>query len=884
MSNHSYLDFELEIGPGQRQEYPIAVIRSPAGEAREIMHFPFRDLELENRLKTMRTALLRSGGKRRRVPLPEEQSVQNFGRALFDALLIGEIHSRYDASKREAARQGKGLRLKLRIQPPELAALPWEFLYDSRQAEYVCLSRNTPVVRYLELPGIIQPLSVTPPLRILGMVACPSDLPALDADVAREKQRVEEAIKDLRASGLVELTWLEGQTWRDLQRETRRGPWHIFHFIGHGDFDQNAGEGLIILTNEEGKSHRLTATELGRLLADHHSLRLVSLNSWEGARGSERDIFSSTAATLIRRGLPAVLAMQYEITDQATVEFANTFYRALADGMPVDAAVAEARKAVSLAVRNTLEWGTPVLYMRAPDGCIFDIKPITVEDRIRIVEEQRQITQAEFLAQISQSEQVERNAGWLEKCADVVAISNAHHGLAASEPADPTSALLRDFVRVSQDVEAALGQESTYNQRLALSAVEARLDSLLWELPRSSLRYAERFRPVTARWRQIIADYVHELAEAVELRQEIDSPYITGVPLTDQQKIFVGRTDIGAHIEGLLLDRRRPPLLLYGQRRMGKTSLLNNLGRLLPSTIVPLFVDLQGPVSQASDHAGFLYNIARGMAASAQRHRNLDLFPLTREVLAVDPFTRFDEWLDEVERTLGRATALLTLDEFEVLDSAIAKGRFDEEAVLGLLRHLIQHRPRFKVLLAGSHTLDELQRWASYLINVQVVHLSYLKEDEAHQLIERPVKDFALRYEPEASQRVVDLTRCHPYLVQLLCAEIVALKNEQPPAIRRLARLGDVEAAVPEALSHGNFFFADIQQDQVDAAGLALLRFVAAQGERVVVSREDLARQVPHDLDRMLNLLIRRELIEPAGDGYRFQVELIRRWFARKDK
>ena len=109
------------------------------------------------------------------------------------------------------------------------------------------------------------------------------------------------------------------------------------------------------------------------MLADHRSLRLVLLNACEGARGSERDIFSSTASILVRRGLPAVLAMQYEITDQAAIEFARAFYEALADGLPVDAAVAEARKAVSLAVTNTVEWGTPVLYMRSPDGVIFDL-------------------------------------------------------------------------------------------------------------------------------------------------------------------------------------------------------------------------------------------------------------------------------------------------------------------------------------------------------------------------------------------------------------------------------------------------------------------------------------------------------------------------------
>lgn len=371
----NYLDFEIEISPGSGREYPVAIVRSPAGEARETMKFPFDELALRDRLQNLQIALLRSGGRRRSFLSPEEQTVQEFGAAMFNALLAGELRSRYDVSQREAAQKGLGLRFKMRIQSPELAALPWEFLYDQRQAEYVCLSRSTPVVRYLELPQIIQPLAVTPPLRILGMLVSPSNLDSLDLD--NEKDRMEEATKDLQRQGLVELTWLKGKTWRDLQKAMRSGPWHIFHFIGHGAFDRNADEGLIMLEDEAGASHRFTATQLGRLLADHHFLRLALLNACEGARSSERDIFSSTGAILVRRGLPAVLAMQYEITDEAAVEFSRSFYEALAESMPVDAAVAEARKAISLAVNNTVEWGTPVLYMRASDGKIFDLESAT---------------------------------------------------------------------------------------------------------------------------------------------------------------------------------------------------------------------------------------------------------------------------------------------------------------------------------------------------------------------------------------------------------------------------------------------------------------------------------------------------------------------------
>jgi len=366
-----YLDFELEIGPGSGREYPVAVVRSAAGEARETMHFPFGELALESRLKDLQIALLRSGGRHRQMLSVGEQTIQDFGRALFDALFTGEVHSRYAISRQEAFHQGEGLRLKLRIRAPELAALPWEFLYDPNLAEYVCLSSNTPIVRYLELPQPPQPLTVTPPLRILGMIADPKDLANLDVDT--EKLRVEKATQDLRAKGSVELTWLPGQTWQDLQRAMRHGPWHIFHFIGHGDFDARTEEGLIALVDNAGKADYLSATSLGRLLADHRSLRLVILNSCEGARGSTQDVFSSTSAILVRRGIPAVLAMQYEITDRAAIELSRAFYEALADGMPVDAAVSEARKAISLGVENSVEWGTPVLYMRSPDGVLFDL-------------------------------------------------------------------------------------------------------------------------------------------------------------------------------------------------------------------------------------------------------------------------------------------------------------------------------------------------------------------------------------------------------------------------------------------------------------------------------------------------------------------------------
>jgi hypothetical protein len=480
----------------------------------------------------------------------------------------------------------------------------------------------------------------------------------------------------------------------------------------------------------------------------------------------------------------------------------------------------------------------------------------------------------------AQAAQIELDARQLEKCVDASAVGQIQQILTISELASPADTMFRSFNSISVDVNVALHQSNIYNQRLALTAVNDHLNNLIRLLTTSSDKYAVRFRPIAQRWQNIIDLHIQDLIKESELRQEIDSPYIIGVPVTNRQQLFVGRNDISEKLEKLLLDRRSPPLLLYGQRRTGKTSLLNNLGRLLPTSIIPFFVDLQGSISSAKDHTGFLYNLAKAMISSAQRQRNLKLPPLSYEILVTDPFTRFDEWLDSLETALAGNTALLALDEFEVLDRVLNEGRFNENDVLGMLRNLIQHRPKFKVLLAGSHTLDEFQRWSSYLINAQVIHLGYLQEAEARQLIETPIENFALRYQPPASQRVIDITRGHPFLVQLLCAEIVALKNDQDPSIRRLATLADVEAAIPAALEHGSMFFSDIERNQLNTNALAVLRHFAQQGESAILSKLALEQQFSVGLEESIDLLLRRELLEIHPTGYSIQLELIRRWFS----
>lgn len=351
-----YLDFELELGRASNGSWPLAVVQSPAGQGRGTLTLPAPPAQI---------ALAAQGAN--------AHDAQKIGDELYSRLLANiAILGPYTESLGVADALGKNLRVKLRIVDPELALVPWELMYEERFGEYMALSHETPVVRYAEASQPETPLQVTPPLRILGMAVSPVDLAPID--LLAQRQVVETALQALIGRGLVQLDWLAGSTWRDLRQALRSGEWHIFHFIGHGALDSASGGGALIFADDAGAAQPLLAVQLGRVLADHKSLRLAVLNACQSGASSAQSLYTSAAATLIRRGLPAVLAMQFAVREKAGVELARTFYEALAEGAPVERAVTEARIALSLAHPNTLDWAAPVLYLRAPDGVLFAVE------------------------------------------------------------------------------------------------------------------------------------------------------------------------------------------------------------------------------------------------------------------------------------------------------------------------------------------------------------------------------------------------------------------------------------------------------------------------------------------------------------------------------
>ena len=208
-----------------------------------------------------------------------------------------------------------------------------------------------------------------------GRGLLPTRLASPRLDVDKEKGNLVHALARPASQGLVNVHWAPEATWAGLQDELLDGEWHVLHFIGHGDFDPGRDEGVLALTREEdGRADLVPASRLVDLLRQARPMpRLVVLNSCAGAAVGTSDLFSGTAAALVRGGVSAVAAMQYEISDNAATAFARGFYAAIGRGRGVDDAVSSGRVAILGTSDRTLEWVTPVLYLRGHQTRLFTV-------------------------------------------------------------------------------------------------------------------------------------------------------------------------------------------------------------------------------------------------------------------------------------------------------------------------------------------------------------------------------------------------------------------------------------------------------------------------------------------------------------------------------
>lgn len=350
-----YSDFELLVEHRTGAEYLVNVIASPAGEEAR-GEFMVRVDELAETLRKLRSFTI------------AKEDLKALGKTLFGLLFQTHVHMRYRESLGRVAHSAlEHLRLKLRLEPPELLVLPWEFLYDSVNEEYCALSEKISITRFLILPHTVKPLEVEPPLKILMVVSNPLSVAPLEGKA--EEQRIVSALKKLSQNKMVELHILESATPASLRAALQK-EYHVLHYIGHGALEAG-GEGVLILEDEFDSASRIGADRLALMLKPT-SIRLVVLNGCETGAASRQDYFLGMAPKLVHAGIPAVIAMQQNIPDASAVVFSEEFYAALAKCYQVDAALAAARQAlVQSPPYEHLTWGIPILFMRAPDGVLF---------------------------------------------------------------------------------------------------------------------------------------------------------------------------------------------------------------------------------------------------------------------------------------------------------------------------------------------------------------------------------------------------------------------------------------------------------------------------------------------------------------------------------
>jgi len=308
---------------------------------------------------------------------------QEYGRELFEALLPAnsDLLSGYREALAVARHEDRYLRFRLHLAataPAELHALSWELLYDPRKSITFGCSREISFSRYAALPET-PPAEVKEKPRLLVALSDPSDLaeyglPALGRGEAR--QAIEEALRPL--TGLLYWEILDGRvTAARLSDRLIGGGFHALHLQAHGVLRPERSSASLVLEDDDGKADFLAEDALSEIFEGVRDLRLVTLIACNGGTpSSQEEPLSGLGPSLVGRGVPAVVAMRQSIRFSTAASFCQHFYRNLSRGGCIDRAVNEARHQLRLSLRNSDEWGTPILFMRLRDGLLWQLKPI----------------------------------------------------------------------------------------------------------------------------------------------------------------------------------------------------------------------------------------------------------------------------------------------------------------------------------------------------------------------------------------------------------------------------------------------------------------------------------------------------------------------------
>jgi len=351
MTNKS-ADFELLIGdvpkPGTERatNHPVQVT-SPDGPGFEVMEL---DTEFAARLSA-------AAGE-----APTFELRKKAGELLFARLFHGKVRDCWKGSLgRLKGGEFDTLRVRLWFRDAVLAALPWELLYDD--THFLATDGRLTISRYLPgpEPSYFDPV---PKLRVLGIESRPTKGHLL--------QIPQEAVDELRKmfddlGGKVEYHPLPNPTLETVRARLADG-FHVLHYLGHGVPNE------LVFTAADGTPQPIRVENLRQIMIGRRTLRAVVLNACASAQAGVADVFAGVGPGLVQVGLPAVLAMQYNVVNLDVATAFNTpFYKSLVGGSSVDAAVTEGRQAVSSKDVADRGWSATVLYLGTRSGRVLEV-------------------------------------------------------------------------------------------------------------------------------------------------------------------------------------------------------------------------------------------------------------------------------------------------------------------------------------------------------------------------------------------------------------------------------------------------------------------------------------------------------------------------------
>jgi hypothetical protein len=446
--------------------------------------------------------------------------------------------------------------------------------------------------------------------------------------------------------------------------------------------------------------------------------------------------------------------------------------------------------------------------------------------------------------------------------------------------------VLSTLITIGADISSYTTAVSRLNKQNSLLRSTDALDSLGSDINAEST-FPEQIvlKQIVFQWRHLVVEAGGRLGRSTSIEPLIN-PYVAGNPV--ERTNFVGREDIMLRLEELWhRPAQAPSIVLYGHRRMGKTSILRNLQTHLDnfSTVVNFNLQLFGNVKSTNE---LLYALAVELydSLSVEIRQKL-LEPDADHFLTGNPYQLLIRFLKQLNYVRENHRFIIAIDEFELLEALISSGTIDP-VLIHFWRGLIQTYPWIIMIFAGLHTLNEMQQdyWSPFFSSVTSIPVGFLSTQAAHKLITQPSHDFDIEYDSEVVQRMIELTNGQPYLLQLMGRALVSQYNRQVyeearPREKRFT-VDDLDSVLesPAFYREGDAYFSGVWS-QVIASEPSGQSTVLVELCNHNLSENQLLEGTSfncQELQSILEVLQRHDVLKRVGSYYTYQVELMRRW------